>query len=55
MTDKRYFDIIRKTEITQLIEILQLYKTYQQNGIENECAEVLETMIKEKVAARSQQ
>lgn len=37
--------------------LMQKEKTaaIQQNGIENEFAEALETMIKEKVAARSQQ
>ncbi len=55
MNDKRYFDIIRKTEITQLIEVLQVYEEYAEAGIENEFADYLRTKIKEKVAERSKQ
>lgn len=53
MNDKRYFDIIRKTEIAQLIEVLQLFEEYLAKGIENEFADVLRRLIKEKVAERS--
>lgn len=53
MNDKRYFDIIRKTEIAQLIEVLQLFEEYLAKGIENEFADVLRQWIKEKVAERS--
>ncbi len=55
MNDKRYFDIIRKTEITQLVEVLQIYEQYLQEGHEEEFAEVLKDRIKEKVAERSKQ
>lgn len=55
MNDKRYFDIILKTEIAQLVEILDMYELFKQKDHEQEFSQALKDKIKEKVAARSQQ
>lgn len=51
MNDKRYFDLILKTEIAQLSEVLQLLEKHNNENNNRDFSEVIKDLIKEKVAA----